>query len=211
MIQPHQFHLAAEPALLAARARRSPPVSPASRGNRERNEPPAGHLEATTGDRPFSVLWSPTGPQPAEVGGSVGPLDEAEIPWSSFGCPAPRLGFVAERGGLGLRQCPPGSEFISRRNPDGQRRSLEVTEDTVAHCRADGSSGEAPRVRGERVAPHGLGLFERGGVQLGEMESRLQVDSRAGEVVGGQAGGERAPQQRECVGVLVGGRGPARP
>ena len=39
----------------------------------------------------------------------------------------------------------------------------------------------------------GLGLLERGGVQLGEIERGLQIDLRVGEVVGGQAGGERAP------------------
>ena len=70
--------------------------------------------------------------------------------------------------------------------------------------RRSGSCTQWPRTA-QRV-----GLLERGGVELGEIERGLKIDLRVGEVVDGQAGAERAPQHRERVGVPVGGRGPAR-
>jgi hypothetical protein len=59
----------------------------------------------------------------------------------------------------------------------------------VAAWRVDAAAGLHAWLR----AALRVGLLERGGVQLGEIECGLQVDLGVGEVVGGEPGGERAP------------------
>jgi hypothetical protein len=107
------------------------------------------------------------------------------------------LGLSAERGGGGWRQWSPLFRMLSsllkearmslgepRRR--GQARGCRLVE--VAAWPLDAASGRSSMASG-RALRAGL----TGGVQLGEIERGLQVDLRVGEVVGGEAGGERAP------------------